>query len=500
MDEKKQESMKFLPKIDELLTALSGNEVCKKISKNILKKLCQQAVATKRKEIATASKTAPRNDLTQQIISEVISAVQRLITPQLQKVINATGVILHTNLGRAPLCEDALYSIVDVAEGYSNLEFALETGKRGSRYDSIKEAFYLLTGAEDVVVVNNNAAAVLLTLESLGKNKEAIISRGELVEIGGEFRIPDVMEKSGALLKEVGTTNRTRISDYENAITENTGLILKVHTSNFKIVGFTEEATIEDLVALGKRHNITVVYDLGSGCLIDLSRYGISSEPLLATVVASGVDVVTISGDKLLGGPQSGIILGKSKFIDAIRSNPLNRALRIDKLTLAALEATITQYLHTDDVVLENIVALKYISRNLATLKKNANSLLKQLRAIDDDELAFSVAADISFAGGGTIPGTELETIVIRVRHVKLSPESIADRLRNFVLPVVARIANNEVLFDLRTLEKEDFPVIAAALEMTVKAHSLSQWTPMPETGMIRQSSTVHRAPSNNTP
>ena len=292
---------------------------------------------------------------------------------RLRRVINATGVILHTNLGRAPLCREALERINEVARGYSNLEYDLEKGERGLRYDHVRQLLCALTGAEDALVVNNNAAAVLLVLNSLAEGREAIVSRGELIEIGGEFRIPDVMEKSGARLKEVGTTNRTRLADYERAIGPETGLILKVHTSNFRIMGFTEEADLLSLVALGKKHSLPVMDDLGSGCLIELDRYGLEREPTVRDTLATGVDVVTFSGDKLLGGPQAGIILGKRKALAQIRKNPLNRALRIDKLTLAALEATLVKYLRPEEALVD-IRVLRALTEPLEAVKRRAQA------------------------------------------------------------------------------------------------------------------------------
>ena len=298
---------------------------------------------------------------------------------QLKRLVNATGVILHTNLGRAPLCPEALDRILEVGRGYSNLEFNLDRGERGLRYDHVSRLICALTGAEDALIVNNNAAAVLLVLNTLAERKEAIVSRGELIEIGGEFRIPDVMIKSNSILREVGTTNRTRLSDYEKAIGPNTGVILKVHTSNYRIVGFTEEAELTPLVVLGKQHGIPVFDDLGSGCLIDLAAHGLQHEPTVREVLASGVDVVTFSGDKLLGGPQAGIIVGKKDIVARIKKNPLNRALRIDKFTLAALEATLIHYL-APDAAPRTLRSLKALTEPQSDVKKRARKLIQKLK------------------------------------------------------------------------------------------------------------------------
>jgi L-seryl-tRNA(Ser) seleniumtransferase len=313
----------------------AGRDVVQKLRDKILTAADRQLPA-----LSSDTASAARS------VEGIIAGLHRY---KLRRLVNATGVILHTNLGRAPLCPEALDRILEVGRGYSNLEFDLEQGVRGLRYDHVSRLICMLTGAEDALIVNNNAAAVLLTLNTLAEHKEAIVSRGELIEIGGEFRIPDVMTKSNSILREVGTTNRTRLADYEKAVGPNTGVILKVHTSNYRIVGFTEEAELVPLVALGKKHGIPVFDDLGSGCLIDLAAFGLQHEPTVREVLASGVDVVTFSGDKLLGGPQAGIIVGKKDIVAQIKKNPLNRALRIDKFTLAALEATLMHYLTPEE-------------------------------------------------------------------------------------------------------------------------------------------------------
>jgi len=350
MDEIRSKLLRGLPKIDEVLLLLKKGDTFAKAPKDLVVDACRQIVAAIRKDIlAERADTLPPS--AEEVAELVRRRVESMQSAKLRRVINATGIILHTNLGRAPLCKEALDRINEVARGYSNLEFDLATGKRGLRYDHVKDLLCGLTGAEDALVVNNNAAAVLLVLNTIADGKEAVVSRGELVEIGGEFRIPEVMKRSGAVLREVGTTNRTRPRDYEEAIGERTAVILKVHTSNFRIVGFTEEVELARLVGLGKERGIPVVNDLGSGCLIDLDRYGVDREPTVKDAVRAGADVVTFSGDKLLGGPQAGVILGRKDLLQKIEKNPLNRALRVDKLTLAALEGTLRQYLSEEDAV-----------------------------------------------------------------------------------------------------------------------------------------------------
>jgi len=349
-DEQRRALLKGLPKIDEVIISLERQGMLGRAPKYIVKSICRSVVEDLRKEILNAKKDVKkiRVPSPEEVVDRVIAIIDGLREYSLRKVVNATGVILHTNLGRAPLCADAVKRLLEVAGGYSNLEYDLRRGERGLRYDHVQGLLCSLSGAEDALVVNNNAAAVLLVLNTFAQGRKVIVSRGELVEIGGEFRIPEVMEKSGACLSEVGTTNRTRLKDYEKAITPETALILKVHTSNFRIIGFTEDADLTSLVALGKDRGVPVMYDLGSGCFAELNHYGLEREPTVRDVIATGVSVVTFSGDKLLGGPQAGIILGQKDILEKIKKNPLNRALRIDKLTLAALEGTLMQYLEPE--------------------------------------------------------------------------------------------------------------------------------------------------------
>ena len=386
----------------------------------------------------------------------------------LRPVINATGVILHTNLGRAPLSDSALQHVVEISRGYSNLEFDLATGERGKRDVHVNRLFAQLFKAagRDVstIVVNNNAAAVLLALNALAEGGEVIVSRGELVEIGGSFRIPDVMAKSGAVLREVGTTNRTRISDYEQAITERTKLLLRVHRSNFQIIGFTEQPSLEELSALGRKHGIPVMEDLGSGELFDLREVGIHGEPMIVDSLRAGIDVVTYSGDKLLGGPQAGLISGTPELVKKVRSNPLFRALRVDKMFYAALEATLLAYLRED---FDAIPTLRMMRVSEDELQRRAESIATQLRS-DAPAVEVEVVESRAPLGGGSAPGATLPSRAVAVTCTALSPDVMLQRLLQWAMPVVARVENDRVLLDLRTVEPEQDAVILLALAKVI--------------------------------
>jgi L-seryl-tRNA(Ser) seleniumtransferase len=384
--------------------------------------------------------------------------------PRLRRVINATGVVIHTNLGRAPLHPSAIHHLMEVSKTYSNLEYDLERGERGDRYAHVEESLCRLSGAESALVVNNNAGAVLLVLNTLAEGKEVIVSRGELVEIGGAFRIPDVMKRSGALLREVGTTNRTHFDDYQKAIGPHTALLLKVHTSNFRVMGFTSEVTLQDLVQLGREHHIPVVDDLGSGCLIDLTQYGLEKEPTVQETIKTGVDGVTISGDKLLGGPQAGIILGKKKILDLFKINPLTRALRIDKLTLAALESTLLLYLDEKTAMAE-IPTLRMLSLDTRKLKKRGKRLLRRLSGVTNERIRFSLREDVSQVGGGALPLQELPTIVVAAKPLDFSVNSLEEVLRKGDPPIISRISKEELILDMRTVFDEEIPLLAAGIE-----------------------------------
>ena len=465
MDDAKKELLKKLPKIDEVLLILEKHNIYNLASRYLVKETCRRVVQDWREKIVKGKNKQPPESCPDaaMVAREVEKSIKGLYHCRLRRLVNATGVILHTNLGRAPLCPEAIERIAEVGRGYSNLEFDLAKGERGQRYDHVSSLICALTGGEDALIVNNNAAAVLLVLNTLAEGKEAIVSRGELIEIGGEFRIPEIMQKSGSLLREVGTTNRTRLEDYENAVNADTGLILKVHTSNFRIVGFTEEADIESLAALGKSRGIPVMDDLGSGCLINLEQFGLQHEPTVRETLAAGADVVTFSGDKLLGGPQAGIIVGKKDILEKIKKNPLNRALRIDKFTLAALEATLMHYL-VPETAPQKLRSLKALTESPATVKKRALKLMTRLRKENLDALQFSLREDFAVAGGGSLPTQKIPTTLVGIKSGKMPAGKMEEKLRKVEVPVVVRTEKDEILVDLRTVAEDEFAFIIKGL------------------------------------
>ncbi len=399
-------------------------------------------------------------------VEDLIGRAEELLVqealPSLRRVVNATGIVLHTSLGRAPLCDAALEALVEGARGYCNVEYELDAGRRGKRQAHIAARLARLTGAEGATVVNNNAAATLLILNTFARGREVIVSRGQLVEIGGSYRLPTIMNASGALLREVGTTNRTRIRDYEEALSDDTAILLRVHTSNYKIVGFTESPTIADLAELAHRTGKLAVDDLGSGSLLDLTQFGLPAEPVVTESIAAGADLVCFSGDKLLGGPQAGLIVGRQELIRRIETNPLMRTYRVDKLTLLALEATLRHYAEAEEAAAK-VPTLRLLTASTDQLAERARQLCGQLAAALPDE-QFLVCSDVGFAGGGALPAAELETVVVQWRPTGASAEAVVAALRRAEEPVVARIREDAVCFDLRTLAPEDFePVVAAA-------------------------------------
>ncbi len=467
-----KELLKKLPAVDDILKDQRTLLWLDAHPRVLVLDAIRQALDIKRKSVLSSPTDTEEQSLSLAAILDLAGPIlTKLSEPSLQPVINATGVIVHTNLGRSVLSEKAIESIAAAARSYSNLEYDIAAGGRGKRYVHVENILKRLTGAEAATAVNNNAAAVLLCLNTLARGKEVIVSRGELVEIGGSFRVPDVMERSGAKLREVGTTNKTHLKDYEKAITENTGLLLKVHTSNYKIVGFTQEVSSVELALLGKKHSLPVMWDLGSGSFIDLAAYGAGAEPTVQQAVDSGVDVLTFSGDKLLGGPQAGLVLGRSAYLDPIRSNPLARALRIDKLTLAALDATLRQYLDRDKAV-KDIPTLWMLTQPLAELSRKAELLATGLGRINDPGLSILVQDDTSQSGGGALPMGNFPTRTVCIRHDRLSANQIESRLRLGKPHIITRIKEGRVLFDPRTLNDEEIGKIVEAVGRIIEDRS----------------------------
>jgi len=398
------------------------------------------------------------------VSSRVMETLNILSRPSLRNVINATGVVVHTNLGRSILPENAIEKFRSIAGGYSNLEYDLDQGRRGSRYVHVEEILRELTSAEAAMAVNNNAGAVLIALETLAKDREVVVSRGQLVEIGGSFRIPDVMRKSGARMVEVGTTNKTHLKDYEEVIGPETALLLKVHTSNFQVVGFTKEVPLPELVKLGERHGIPVMEDLGSGCFIDFSTYGLIREPTVQEALAEGAGLVTFSGDKLLGGPQAGIILGKRDLVEAIRRNPLNRALRIDKLTLLALEETLRMY-RDPQAVMEEIPTLRMICQTYDSLSAKAERLFALVKSFENERFSIGLMDGASKVGGGALPLQELRSRLLCLIPGTLSSQQIEARLRGFSTPVITRVERDRVVLDVRTIQESELETVVRAIK-----------------------------------
>lgn len=455
-----KELLRKLPKIDELLKEpLIQKEI--DITYRVL------VVDSLREAIDKFRRNILENKINdfegEDVLNYALGILTRKKQHNLRKVINATGTVIHTNLGRSLLSSDAVKNAMEVASRYNNLEYDIKEGKRGSRYSHIEELITKITGAEAAIVVNNNAAAIMLVLDTLSKNKEVIVSRGQLVEIGGSFRIPEVMKFSGAKLIEVGTTNRTHLYDYEDNINENTGILLKVHTSNFKIYGFTEEVELDELVELGQTKEIPVVEDIGSGVLIDFTKYGFTHEPTVQDSIKKGVDIVTFSGDKMLGGPQAGIIVGKKKYIQAMKKNQLTRALRIDKMTLAGLEGTLRHYLDERNAI-KNIPTLNMILASKDEMKKKAIRFRKKLRNAVKD-FKFDIEEDYSMVGGGSMPTEKIPTYVIKVRNESISAAEIEKNLRLNEVPIIGRVFDNEFIIDVRTVFEEDIKEIIKALK-----------------------------------
>ncbi len=459
-----KELFRKIKKIDKLLQLPELEGLRDLYSDAYLMDSIKYAVKIVRNKINSSMITI-ENNIDSAIVSETIKHITLEQKPNLQRVLNCTGTVLHTNLGRAILSNRAKESLYSLADQYSNLELNLSTGKRGSRYDHITNLLQKLTGCEDALVVNNNAAAVLLVLTALSKGKEAIVSRGELVEIGGSFRIPNVMDFGGAKLKEIGTTNKTHLFDYENAINKETGLLVKVHNSNYTINGFTKTIPAEELVPLSKKKRIPIYYDLGSGALFDFSPYGIQ-EPTVKTLIKSGVDILSFSGDKLLGGPQGGIIVGKKKLIDKIKKNQLLRAIRVDKLTLSALEGTLLEYLDMDKVKTDN-PTINMLTVDLDTLERKAIILKKMF---EKENISFNIKNLNSLSGGGSLPDKKLPSfcLIFEVDD-KVSLPKLVENIRLNRIPILVRVKENKLIMDLRTIKEEDFEVLVEEFSRVYK-------------------------------
>jgi len=451
--------LRLLPSVDELLQSTPGQQLIQRFSRPIVLRTLRTCVASARTAILNGA-PCPSSDELLASAEQILELEQQ---PHLRPVINATGVLINTNLGRAPLSTEALQAVQRVAGGYSNLEYELEAGERGSRHTHVAALLCELTGAEAALVTNNNAAAVLLALSTLAMGREVIISRGQLVEIGGGFRVPDVMRQSGCQLVEVGTTNRTRISDYEAALSDRTALLLSVHPSNFRITGFTESTPVSELVELAHRHGLLVMEDLGSGCLLPSERYGLAHEPTPQESLSAGADVVCFSGDKLLGGPQAGLLVGKAGILARIAKHPLMRAVRIDKMTLAALEATLRHYQRSEAEL--HIPIWRMISIQPAKIASRAASWVSRLQA---QGITAHTQRGESTIGGGSLPGETLPTTLVALdaAHVPLSLDELAKRLRLRPLPIITRILRDTLLLDPRTvLEEQDEEVVRGLAE-----------------------------------
>lgn len=454
-----QEKLSQLPKMDELLEDVAIAPWFEVFDRSYVKNYLNEALNQVRQAILAGEDVDISHSAVVAIAERKLTAKKR---PNLRPMINATGTALHTNLGRALLSDKAVEATQRVNARYSNLEYNVEAGERGSRYAHIEDLLKELTGAEAALVVNNNAAAVMLLLTATTQGQEVLISRGELVEIGGSFRVPDVIESVGARLKEVGATNKTHLRDYERAITEETGALLRVHTSNYRVVGFSQVPDDKDLVALAHQHDLPAFNDLGSGLLIDLQPLGLPREPLVSEVVASGYDVVSFSGDKLLGGPQAGILVGTKQYIDQLKRHPLLRALRVDKMTLAGLEATLQAYLKPEQAM-KDIPLLQMLGQSEEELARKAQMLANDIRALDKG-YQVNIIEGQSQVGGGAFPEARLATHLVEISHPDYSESTLEQKLRQAEFPIIARTSDGKVQFDVRTLLEADSGKICQAL------------------------------------
>lgn len=462
-----------LPSVDACLAAWAGAPDARAVPRSLARDAIHAFLEARRDAIRQGAITSPSDLSLENLKPALLKHIRAEARPHFRRVLNATGVIIHTNMGRAVLAEEAVVAVNQACKGYSNLELNLETGQRGSRYSHVEDLLRRLTGAEAALVVNNNAAAVLITLDSLCAGGEVVIARGQLVEIGGSFRIPEVMERSGATLREVGCTNRVHPHDYERAISERTSALMRVHTSNYRIIGFHSDVSVSELATLAEQHDVPLIEDLGSGSLIDFTSLGLCGEPTVRSIIAAGAHVVTFSGDKTLGGPQAGIIVGKKAFIDKIKKNPLNRALRIDKMTLAALEATLRLYLD-EDLARERIPVLRMIALPHDEIRRRAARLAACLRRrCRDSEISFRLVPGESRVGGGAFPERPLPTVLVRLDTAVCSPEKLKNRLLHGDPALVGRLEDDAFHLDPRTLADAEIPMAARLVAEALAQHSL---------------------------
>jgi L-seryl-tRNA(Ser) seleniumtransferase len=470
LPEEKKDLFQRIPSVDRLLNSPVVVDLLLHYPRSLVLKAVHQVLEEIRNAIRSDDSSGDSSGLGLEVIA--LRAGERaalLNQPNLKPVVNATGIVVHTNLGRSILAERVLGRFRPVAGGYSNLEYDLQNGERGSRYSHVEGILKEITGAEAGTVVNNNAAAVLVSLDTLARGREVVVSRGQLVEIGGSFRIPEVMKRSGARMVEVGTTNKTHLRDYEEVIGPDTALLLKVHKSNYHLIGFTEDVDTVELVTLAHRLNIAVMEDLGSGCFVDFSKYGLVKEPTVQDVLAQGVDLVTFSGDKLLGGPQAGIILGRKPLVEAIRKNQLSRALRIDKLTLLALEETLRIY-RDEPTALAEIPTLQMILAPYEQLRSKARRLRRMIGKLDSGNFRLQLEDATSKVGGGALPLLVIPTCVLALVPGRFSANTIEQRLRSDDPPIIARVEKDQVLLDVRTIQEAELRTVANAIKAIAQA------------------------------
>jgi len=451
-----------IPPVDQLLNHPGLQPLLQRYDRGFIRDFLVAEVDNFRRRLRENPREISRQEIGQQVIEATVRAVEDFLRPSIRRVINATGILLHTGLGRAPLAEEAKRQLQEVVENYCSLEINLETGQRGERLSHVEALLCRLTGAEAAAVVNNNAAAVLLVLNTLAKGKEVIVSRGQLVEIGGSFRMPEVMKQSGAIMVEVGTTNKTHLRDYEQAIGPNTAVLFAAHPSNYRILGFTKEVSLQELVELGRRYHLPVVYDLGGGVLVELEKFGLPHEPVVSQVMETGVDVATFSGDKVLGGPQSGIIVGKKAHLQRIRANPLMRALRCGKLTYAALEPTLKLYVESSRLT-EAVPSLRLMTEPIAGLEERAHQLMEGIQGILPPHVQCAIEQTTSQVGSGALPLEEIPSVAFVLWSSRIPAEKLAARFRAWDPPIVGYVREERLYLDMRTVREDEVPILIEA-------------------------------------